>query len=673
MNLKLRILTVLLGMMTFVPGFCYTQDVDSTTILSRIWNYQRNYTLPVDGLEQNVYLRLGFGTERRNFTLFLVPTMYVIAKGDRQYISESYCKVKFHDVNNYELHRQIVCGNIPRQRTAMPALLQSITPNLYDVNIYPEHLLSPFHRANRRYYRYNISVAEGGLSMVHFRPRSKNTQLVSGYAIVDNVTGRLQSVQFEGEFDMMAFKVTALMNKQDLHTPLPERCSTEATFRFLGNRITSHCTAVYNCLTTLPDTLDRKQDRKLMEELRPIPLSPKDQKIYDDFDAEQRKREAEEKADTTFVEENYDWVKEIGWDLIGCNLINGNEAEAGPLKMNFSPLFNPLYFGYSPSRGLSYRLRLGVQYSWNAHRYLTLNPQLGYNFKLKQFFFTIPLRMNYNPKRNGYAEIEWVKGNRTSNGILEQDFHRVMGDSIDMPEYQDMSIRAVNNVAAFDWLEIMTGIVYHRRQSLDSKMMEQAGIEPYYHSFAPLLTVRLTPWYNGPTLTANYERGLRNVFKSNLDYERWEFDASYLYRMKSMRILNMRAGTGFYTQRNSNYFVDFENFRTNNLPSGWEDDWSGEFQLLDGRWYNESNYYIRGHISYDSPLLVLYRLPLIGRYIETERIYLSALSIEHTRPYFEVGYGFTNRYLSAAIFASMLNGKVQRVGCKFTVELFSRW
>jgi len=560
----------------------------------------------------------------------------------------------------------------------MDGVLMSITPDFYNVTLYPEAILSPFHRSNRLYYAYTITPDRGGLVVVHFRPKVLNTQLISGHAVVDFTTGRLQSVLFQGEFDMIKFKVTILMNQKDLHTPLPERCFTEASFRFLGNHIKAHCTAVYNCPTTLPDSIVEKADRKLMEELRPIPLSVADQRIYNAYDEERRKDSIQAAADTIKTKnERYDWIKEVGWDLIGDNLINGNRTTTktsnGSLTMRFSPLLNPLYFGYSHSHGFSYKLKLGARYSWNTHRYLSFEPSFGYNFKLNQIFYTIPLRMTYNPKRNGYAEIRWGNGNRISNNILAHDFRRAMKDSMNMPEFNDHYIRVVNNVVAYDWLEIMAGITYHHRQSLDPDLMRRAGMKDHYSSFAPLLTLRFTPWYKGPTLTANYERGLKNIFRSNLDYERWEFDAAYLFRLKSMRIINLRAGTGFYTRRNSAYFVDFANFRDENLASGWEDDWSGQFQLLDSRWYNESDYYIRAHASYDSPMLFVSYLPLIGRYVETERFYLSALSIQDTRPYFEVGYGFTNRLFSSAVFFNFLNGQVQEAGFKFTIELFRRW
>ncbi len=669
-------------MMFFMPSFCLTLRKDTSVVLNRIWNYQRNYTQPVRGLEQNVYMRYGFKIVKRNPILFLVPTMYVIAEGDREFIAESYNKVKFNSIDDYDRIRQVMWGTIPRHRTAMRNMLKSITPNFYNVTLYEENSLSPFNRLNRRYYKYNIKVEEGGLAVVHFKPHTPNTHLIKGYAIVDYSTGRLQSVQIEGEFDMVKYKTTALMNQKDLHTPLPERCSTEVSFRFMGNFITAHCTAVYNCPVTLPDSIEDKADKELMEQLRPIPLTPEDQRIYHNYEEEVRKEQekaaAAAAADTTKVKKNrHNWLKEIGWDLIGDNLLNGNgttkKTSNGSLSMSFSPLLNPLYFGYSHSRGFSYRLKLGFRYNWNTHRYLRFEPELGYSFKQTQLYYTIPLKMTYNPKRNGYAEIRLGNGNHISSATLAHDFHRILGDTVDMSDYRDNYIRIINNVVAYDWIEIMSGFIFHHRSAIHPQRMKLAGMETQYNSFAPLLTLRFTPWHHGPVLTVNYEQGLKNFLHSNLDYQRWELDAAYMLRTQRKQIINLRGGAGFYTQRNSRYFVDFSNFHDENLPSGWEDDWSGQFQLVDSRWYNSSNYYFRAHVSYDTPLLIMYKIPLIGRYVEAERIYLSALTIEHTRPYFELGYGFSNRLFSSALFASFLNTKIQEIGFKITVEIFSRW
>lgn len=662
-------------MITLMPGICFASKADKE-VLNRIWDYRRNFSVPVNGVEQNVYLRYSFSIVRRNPTLFLVPTMYVVAKGDRDYVGESYCRLNFRSVGDYELKRQVVCGTIPRQRIAMPTMFEFLTPNLYDVTLYPDHLLSPFHRSNRWFYRYTLHNTVGDTALLDFRPKTKNTQLVSGQAIVNTVTGRLMSVHLEGFFDQINFHVTVKMASKDTQTPLPELCTTETSFKFLGNNIESSCTAVFNCPTTLPDSLNRHVDRAMMASLRPIPLTSAYQHVYDQYDERERQEQMEEARDTTATNARHhtlDVMKDFAWNVIGDNLINGNSASSGRVTMKFSPLFNPLYLGYSRSQGISYRLDLGFRYNWNAHRYLTFNPRLGYNFKLKQFFYTTPIRMTYNPKRNGYAEIRFANGNRISNDALAQDFHKIMGDTVSMPEFNDQNLHIVNNVEAFDWLEVMAGVVYHRRTSRNRSIMEEAGLPTEFHSFAPLLTLRFTPWYKGPTLTVNYERSINNLFSSNLEYERWELDAAFIHRMKSLQIFNIRAGAGFYTQRNSNYFVDYTNFRAENLPSGWEDDWSGQFQLLSSLWYNSSDYYLRGHVSYDAPMLLLSNIPLIGKGIEKERIYVSALSIQHTRPYFELGYGFSNRFYSTAVFCNLLGGKVQEFGFKFTVELFRRW
>ena len=109
------------------------------------------------------------------------------------------------------------------------------------------------------------------------------------------------------------------------------------------------------------------------------------------------------------------------------------------------------------------------------------------------------------------------------------------------------------------------------------------------------------------------------------------------------------------------------------MPGGWDDDWSGDFQLLNSEWYNESSYYVRGNLSYETPLLAGSWLPLIGHYIEKERLYFSALSIDNTRPYTEIGYGFTTRFVSIGLFASFLSTHYEGFGSKFTFELFRRW
>ena len=203
--------------------------------------------------------------------------------------------------------------------------------------------------------------------------------------------------------------------------------------------------------------------------------------------------------------------------------------------------------------------------------------------------------------------------------------------------------------------------------------MKTLGLPTDYRSFAPVLTLKLRPWQKGPLFVLDIERGIKGIWKSNIGFERWELDGVWKIPMRSLSLLNIRVGGGFYTDKSTSYFVDYANFRDNNIPGGWDDDWTGQFQLVDSKWYNESDYYVRTNLSYESPLLMATWLPLVGRYIETERIYLSGLLLSQKDPYTEVGYGLTNRYFSAGLFASFLGGKFWEFGGKISVELFRKW
>ena len=656
----------MLGMTIFMPGICFSRDRHDTLAIERVWEYAAKYQESREGIEQNVYMIYTFNTIRRNPTLWLVPTMYSIAKGDRSYVGEAYFRMKAHDNGHYDFQRQVFCSTIPHNRHVMPSIMQYITPDLYNETLFGDDVLSPFYYSNRFFYKYRITAANPTLSIIRFRPRTDNTQLVKGQAVVETATGRIRTVTLSGNFDMTTYKLTVIMDATN--RAIPERSKIDVGFKFLGNHIDVTAQVLYNCSTTLPDSIRDVDSREQMDTLRPVTLNHEQEMVYQLYG--ERLRTA---ANDTVKVHKRNKFRDFMWNVLGDNLVNSQHANTGAIDMRMSPLLNPLYLSYSRSRGLSYKLRLGFRFSWNAHRYLTLNPTLGYNFKQRQFYYDAPLRMTYNPKRNGYAEIRWANGNRISNNLLNELIHKKMGDEAALPEFRDEYVQAFNNIEVFDWLELSTGVVLHQRKALHRQQLDELQLPYEYRSFAPMISVKLRPWQQGPVLAANYEHSIKGVFRSNLKYERWELDVAHRQQLKSLRAINYRLGAGFYTHRSTSYFVDYTNFRDDNLPTNLDDDWTGQFQLLKSQWYNASDYYLRGNVSFESPLLALTWIPGIGRLLEMERIYLSMASIEHTRPYFELGYGFTNRYFSVGLFTSYLNTRFQDFGMRFTIELFRRW
>ncbi len=682
MKLKAHIITMMVSMLIFMPTICFSKTKSDSVLLNKIWSYKRNYAYQHESGSLNTYLRYTVETKRRNFTMFLVPTLYAVAKDQRLFISEIYGKTEFNANDDVIIRPQVISNTIPHDRQLSEAFSSYLTPTLYDNTLYKEKLLSPFHRRNRNYYHYETENMGNNMAKVSFRPRLKNTQLVTGYALVDPNTGRIIYTAYDGQFDMLDFHIDVTMGTDEFNSIYPQRCKTDMKFNFMGNKLDAHYLSTFNAPTTLPDSLRGIEDRKKMDTLRTVQLREDELDIYRKYDHEEemaRLEREQREAQIDTLQRRKRTLGDVLWD-IGDRLVSSSHTEAFGANFSLSPIINPQYLSYSRSRGISYKLQLGLRYNWNSHRYLSIEPQIGYNFKQKQFYHYTPVRMTYNPKRNGYAEIVFANGNRISNSsILEVLKEKFPNDSI--KEYQNMQldyftdhyIQAANNVVAYDWLEIKSGLVFHLRKAVNKSGMRAFDLPMEYRSFAPTLTLRITPWKRGPLFTINWEQSIKGILGSNLAYGRYEFDASHKFRLPSLRLINVRGGFGFYSHHDTSFFLDYTNFRDRYIPGGPEDDWTCNFQLLNSQWYNQSNYYARLHASYESPLLFLSFVPIIGKQIEVERFYLNLLSIQHTRMYSELGYGFSTRFFSLGAFGNFLNTKFQKFEIKFTFELFRKW
>ncbi len=684
MNMRTTVLAALFVFrVSFLISIAGAQPADDALLLDRVFSFYRNFAHDVNGFQSNVYIKHLYKTHQRNFTLWCVPSMYAIAHGQRSFVSEQYSRLTFDSDGDYENLRQVYYTTIPHSRRTMPTLLEFITPDLYDETLYEDHVLSPFNRRNRMFYKYFTVWKDERYAELHFRPRYvSNTQLVNGMAYVDSQTGRILSAEINGEFDMIRFKTVTEQGDHGSRALLPKKCRTTVDFKFLGNHISSAFEASYDCPVTLPDTVSVKGDRHLIDSVRPYSLAPEEQAILDYYDSLRAARHKPEEPVDTILQQpkkrKHNYLKEIGWDLIGENLIHTlrTSSESGYIRL--SPILNPQYISYSEHKGLSYRFKLGARYNFNDDVYLMMNTRFGYNFKQRKFYFKIPVRLNYAYRnRDAYAEITWANGNRIYNSTVVDEIRNQQGDLPELDDqkldqFDDLNLHVTNMLPLNNRLGIEAGLVFHRRKAVNAHAMSEYGMPTEYHSLAPMVSIKTRPWHKGPLFTFDYERGLKNN-KDYLSYERWEADASLKHRMHCMKTLNLRLGTGFYTRRDKNFFMDYTNFRDENLPEGWDDDWSGNFQLLSSRTYNMSNYYIRGNVSFESPLLAASFVPLLGRFVERERIYLSSLSVAHTRLYSELGYGFTCRYFSMGLFASFFNIQYQEIGAKFTFELFRRW
>ena len=665
-----------------VSGSIGAAEPKDSTVLERVFSYQRMVQkMYGDTLGFNVYHRRYYDIKRRNFTLWLIPSMYTVAKGDHKFLCEDYGRVYLHGNEKLRSQSQLRYTTIPRNRGTMDVLNSFLMPSVYNTTVYGNYILSPFCRENRRHYRYKFLPSSDTQVVMGFTPRFvKHTQLVKGLAIVEKSTGRILAVSMEGSFDLLKFSSQINLNQSANATLIPRYSRMDTDFKFLGNHITSSFTSMYDCPKRLPDSLHIEGFRPLLDSVRPLGLRIEEKAVYDHYDSAHAFT-----IDTTQIKldslppKKTNFWKDVVWGGLGEHLVRSHWVANQNYYAKISPILQPQYVSYSASRGLSYKMKVNGFYLFSPKVYLSLNAQIGYNFKNNQLYMHIPLILNYDTKHQGRVTLSIGNGNKIgSTGVVDD----MTSDpevaqklyNLNMHLFKDNYAMLTNTIWPNKRIGIEAGLIYHRRRAVNPVAMRFFQLPTEYLSIAPSVRLYLYPIEKGPMLMVNYERGVKaSKEKSYIEYERWESDATFKYDLGGLQTINARVGGGFYTKRHRNLFMDFSNFHVNYLPGGWDDDWSGDFQLLLPNLYNESRFYLRSNVSYESPLLITSLVPFFGRNIERERFYWSGLIIEHSHPYQELGYSFSCQYFSMGFFVNFLDFKYQKFGTKFTFELFRRW
>lgn len=635
---NIRILIIVLGFLMGMPSTLFSKSQKDSLVLQRLFSYAGNDTVVGEGYRTHFYMKRHFSVERRNITLWAIPRMYALARGERQYETQSEGTITFQKRHQYDIDVEDRQSTVPYGEHPIPTD-PFLTPNLYAPLIIDGEILSPFHKDNERYYRYQLLYIDASTAYLIFYPlKLRNTRFIRGCAWIDIPTGRIIKAELIGEFDSLSFKTKVLQQPDGI---LTSYSSTKAMFNFVGNKIAFDLETVLGTNDSI--VVEKKE-------------------VVDTISTDSAK--------STHRTVTPKWLA----DRLVSSIRGGNER----ISFRLSPILNPQYISYSRHKGLSYRIKGGLEINIGTGSRLTLNPWIGYNFKLSKIYFQIPLRFYYAPNLDGYADFVYGNGNRISNRsvLTELERQNIPSETLDgkqLDEFNDNHLRLSNHLRLTSWLEVEAGLVYHYRRAANAAAMRQLNMPVVYRSLAPMLLLKFRPWpENGPVFSMMYERGIKTD-SLQVKYERWEADASMKFRISTLQQFILRIGGGFYTHRQKNYFLDFANFHENNLPVDYDDDWNGDFQLLSSRHYNDSRFYVRGNIGYESPILALAWIPYIGRFVERENIYLNTILLQDRKLYSELGYAFTTRYLSFGLFTSFWGTNIEEVGAKFTFQLFRRW
>ena len=697
------------------------QEISADSIIERVMTFAPLYETIVSDYRANLYIKGKMNIRKKNFILRYVPAMFHLQKGVREYMLETYSDLHYTAPNIYDQKVKASQGTV-RGNRGLPGLLEYFNVNIYSSSLLnDERLMSPLAKNGQKYYKYHIDSVMGDPNnldyKIRFIPRTKSDQLVGGYMIVSSNVWSVREIRFSGRSELITFTCWIKMGEVGKKNEfLPVLYDVEALFKFLGNKVDGAYTASldyksielkerktrkkekkkYNLSESFSlqcDTNAYKTDASTFAILRPIPLKENEKKLYQEY-ALRRDTASHHKKTKS----------QAFWGTMGDLMLEDYKFNVSNIgSVRFSPFINPLLFSYSGSNGLSYRQDFRYNRLFRGDKLLRIVPKMGYNFSRKEFYWSLNADFEYLPQKRGFFRLNVGNGNRIySSEVLDE--LKAMPDSIfnfdliHLDYFKDLYFNFRHSIEVVNGLDISLGFSAHKRTAVEPSRFVITGNYPLpppefmnkfkntYISFAPRLRVEWTPflyyYMNGkrkinlrslyPTFSVDYERGIKGVFKSTGEYERIEFDLQHQIRLGLMRNIYYRFGFGAFTNQDELYFVDFANFSRHNLPVGWNDEIGGVFQVLDGRWYNSSRKYVRGHFTYEAPFLILRHLMKYTRYVQNERIYVSALAMPHLQPYLEVGYGIGTHIFDVGVFVSSENWKFSGIGCKFTFELFNR-
>ena len=367
------------------------------------------------------------------------------------------------------------------------------------------------------------------------------------------------------------------------------------------------------------------------------------------------------------------------------------------LNLRLPAVVTPSMLQWSHSKGFSVKTRVQLSAPLPAiDGSFSLSPQVGYNFKQRQVYWDVPLHFAFWPRMDAAFHVEAGGGQHMySSRQADEVRHRLMStekpdsilhiiDHYGFDDYRDLHLKADWLLSPHPSLRLSLGVRLHKRTMICwNQTAAENGMHRTLGSFAPRLQAAWTPgtfyYRNGkrriplhspyPTFLFNYERAF-STSAAETRYERFEGDVRYRLSLYALRSLSFRAGFGTYTRRGRDCFIDYDFFRFNNMPDGWDDGMMGQFQLLSSRWYNESSYYAMLTSSYQSPMLLFSRIPWLTHFIRTERLYCNLLSVKTLKWYGELGYGISTNILDLGVFFGVAKVGHFDAGVKCALRLF---
>lgn len=454
------------------------------------------------------------------------------------------------------------------------------------------------------------------------------------------------------------------------------------------------------------DTSVNKKTKQYWDSIRPVQLDPEEVKDYQVKDSlyEKNKDSTRQAIDSMRRQQGHVTPGNVLWNGFHRSDFNPN----GPLTLYWLPLLKHLQ--YNTVEGVAANVSAVISKSFKgAQKQLSFAPNLRYGFSNRHFnawgtlqwsgygndwdaeqsprrtvwqlsggkrvsqfnnanpisplmneVYTLLFRKNYLKLYENYFG-KLFYSTRFDND-LQVSASLLYEDRLPLENTTDYSIFKNNNVFTPNYPYEKIPEQFSRHQAVIAGIGLQYQPGQRYIQF-PRRRVAIGSSY--PTFSLQYQKGLRNLLGSDVDFDKWKFSVWDNVNLKLYGQFKYRFAVGGFLNRNSVYIQDYQHFNGNRLI--FASDYLNSFQLAP--YYSNSttaSFYAEGHIEHHFNGMLTNKIPLFKKLNWHLVAAGNAFYVNKDNNYVEISAGLENilKILRVDLVGSYLNGKNGQLGVR---------
>ena len=457
---------------------------------------------------------------------------------------------------------------------------------------------------------------------------------------------------------------------------------------------------VIDPITVTIDSMARKADSTMWQEMRPVILTSDEIKVDEALN-----KKLQQKTDST---EN-DSLKQKKQSLFSTITFGKTWRNTDKKQtIRFSGLLSPNEFRFNTVDGFV----VGSTFSYRkdfANNSFYIRPSVSYAFARKVPMGNVSSSLTYAGMKRGtvwlnfgYTSMDFnqnVGVSNITNTVASLGFGRNY-----MKLFENRYISIYNRIDLLNGLELYAGATFSNRKMLDNNtdfilVSRNRGwytpnipenhlinTDNYGNNKAFIGTIRLsyTPFYHYrisdnrkrmlyskyPTFRINGKFGIPGVLESNSNFINLEASISQTINSGPGNRFSYNLIYGDFITKEKLYFNDFAHFNTQITPVTARS-FNNSYQNIDYYERSTNSRYGQVMVNYSTPYLALKYLPFLSNRMWEENLHFSSLFTKDFKPYYEVGYSMSQigALASVGVFAGFEGQKFYSINVKLSLLL----